>query len=87
MAGNTIFAKLPAVCIFGRMTTITVRGRTFKFSISMAGLAVNIRMLSGQGKTGELAVIEIHIPPTTCVMALGTIFAKLAVMLVILLMA
>lgn len=85
MTLTTVLSKLTTVRIVCRMAGITTFRCASILAVCMAGLASDRRMLTQKRESG-LAVIEIHISPPSGVMAFSTIFSKLSVMLVILLM-
>jgi hypothetical protein len=86
MACGTVRAELTIMGIIRGMAGIAIGWRA-AIAICMAALAVDSHMLACQCKTGELAVIEIHVPPAACIMTLSAIRTKLTHMLVILLVA
>ena len=85
MAGCTVRAKLSTMGVIRGMAGKAI-GWCASIAICMACLAVDACMLACQRKTGELSVIEVHVPPAARVMAFSTIPAKLTRMLVIFLM-
>jgi len=86
MATRAIRSELTVMCIVCSMASKTTRGRTSIHSVYMTGLASNSCVLARESGTRP-TVIEIHIPPATCVMTLGTVRPKLTFVLVIFLVA